>query len=120
MSYGSYKAFTVVAASGASTSSDVALGGRAWARYGVQVGTMSTGVNVAIQNSVDGGVTFYNVYHAPIQSASVATPQVIISSGVGTGGGYVPLPTYVSLQHVRFVGTGVVSGGVSYTIVCSD
>lgn len=119
MSYGPPKLVTVVIASGASTSSDVNLG-RAYSRLGVQIGTMSTGVNVQIQHSVDNGTTWKYAFHPPIASSTVGTPQFIISAGVGSGGGYVLFPNGTTLEHIRFVGTGVVSGGVSFVVVASD
>jgi hypothetical protein len=120
MAYGSIKTFSVVIASGASTSSGFALGGRPWARIGVQVGTMSTAAAIGIQNSVDGGTTYFNVFHPTVQSATVATPQLYIASGVGTNGGYCSLPPGTNLQNARFIATAVVSGGVSFNVLCSD
>ncbi len=120
MSAGVFKIATVYIASGASTSGDVALGGRPWSQIAVSIGTMSTGVNLGIQNSVNGGSTYYNVFHPTINSATVATPQLFISGAVGSGGGFAILPLGVTLNHIRFIGTGVISGGCSLTVVCSD
>lgn len=121
MSFGSIKIYgPVITASGASTSSDIALGGKPWTQVGVRVGTMSTGVNVQVQNSIDGGTTFYNVFHPAINSTTVKTNPLIISGLVGDNGGYVMLPAGTVVNHVRFVGTGVVSGGISFSVVCSD
>lgn len=109
--------FTI--ASGASTSDSQDLGAHGWKYVSVQVGTMSTAAAIAVQNSLDAGVTFYNVHHPTIQSATVATPQVFIASGVGTNGGIAQVPA-AGLNHLRFVATAVVSGGVVIKVVCSD
>lgn len=109
--------FTI--ASGASTSDNVDLGSNGWNYVQVQVGTMSTAAAIAVQNSIDGGTTFYNVFHPTIQSASVATPQVYIASGVGTNGGVCQVPL-AGLNNIRFLATAVVSGGVAIKVICSD
>ena len=121
MSWGNIKTFpTVSVASGASTSSNVPLGGRSWANYGVQVGTMSTGMQVMMQNSLDNGTSFYYVFNQPINSATVACSTFSVAAGVGTNGGYVNLPQGMMLTNTRFVLTGVVSGGCSFTIIGFD
>lgn len=109
---------TVVIASGASTSSFVDLGD-AQGNVFVRVGTMSTGSAVQLQNSDDGGTTYYYAFHPTIQSATVATPQFLISGAVGSGGGFVALP-FKNLQTIRFVTTAVVSGGVSFAVLFSQ
>lgn len=120
MSYGTIKTFpTVVVASGASTSSDVFLGGKAWSKVGVQVGTMSTGMQVMVQGTANGS-SYYYVFNRPINSATVACATFSIAAGVGTNGGFVPLPEDTPLNQLRFVLTGVVSGGVSFTVICAD
>lgn len=119
MSYGTFKVYPVVSvASGASTSSDLNLGGRAWSRVGVRIGTMSTGMQVMVQNSVNEGSSYYYVYNRPINSATVACATFSIVAIAN--GGYVTLPNDTPLAHIRFVLTGVVSGGVSFAVVCSD
>jgi hypothetical protein len=111
--------FSFTIASGAATSDAVALGATAWKYVDVQVGTMSTAAAISIQSSLDGGSTFYNVFHPTIQSATVATPQVFIASGVGTNGGICQVPG-AGLNHLRFVASAVVSGGVAIKVVCAE
>lgn len=113
------RVFSFTIASGASTSDSADLGAGAWKVVCVQVGTMSTAVNLGIQNSVDGGTTFYNVFHPTIQSATVATPQVYISQLVGANGGICQVPL-AGMNNIRFVGTAVVSGGVAIKVICSE
>lgn len=118
MSYGPIVVFPATIASGSATSSDVVLA-RGWKVINVQVGTMSTAAAISIQNSADEGSTYYNVFHNTIQSATVATPQVFIASGVGTNGGVAGVPV-VGLNRIRFVSSAVVSGGVAFKVICSD
>lgn len=112
------RVFSFTIASGASTSDSVNLGSGAWKYVSVQVGTMSTAAAIGVQNAADGS-TFYNVFHPTINSATVATPQVFIASGVGTNGGVAQIPV-AGLNHVRFLATAVVSGGVAIKVICSD
>lgn len=120
MSYGSIKRLTFTVASGASTSDGQALGGKPFTAIGVQVGTMSTATVVGIQNSLNEGTNYFNVFHQTINSATAATPAMQIATSVGAGGGFTMLPKGTVLQHLRFVLTAVVSGGVSFTVICSD
>lgn len=83
----------------------------------LEVSTMSTAAAIGLQHSSN-GTTWYNVFHPTIQSATVATPQMFIGSGVGTGGGTVVFPI-TGFKQVRFVATGVVSGGVQFRAICS-
>jgi hypothetical protein len=111
--------FSFTIASGASTSQNVDLGGGAWKIVSVQVGTMSTAAAIGVQNSVDGGTTFYNVFHPTIASSTVGTPQVFIASGVGTNGGIAQVPL-AGMNNVRFLASAVVSGGVAIKVICSE
>jgi hypothetical protein len=118
MGYGAKSVFSDTIASGASTSAGINLA-RSWNTIMVQVGTMSTAAAVGVQNSVDSGVTWYNVFHEVQNSSTVGAPQLYIPSGVGTNGGSVGLPLN-QLMQVRFVATAVVSGGVGFKIICGD
>lgn len=109
--------YTDQIASGASTSSGILFQG-AYSRMQVQIPTMSTSTNMNIQHSVDGGTTWYNIFHPTINSATSATNLFVIASGVGTGGGVVPIAD-TGYQQIRFVTGGVVAGGVIFKVVCS-
>lgn len=111
--------FSFTIASGASTSNNVDLGAKGWKVVQVQVGTMSTAAAISAQNSVDGGTTFYNVFHPTIASSTVGTPQVFIASGVGTNGGIAQIPA-AGLNNLRFIASAVVSGGVAIKVICSE
>lgn len=104
-------------ASGASTSSGINFQA-AFGQMLLEVGTMSTAAAIGIQHSADGGTTWKNVFHPTIQSATVATPQMFIASGVGTNGGTVVFPI-TGFKQVRFIATAVVSGGVQFKAICS-
>jgi hypothetical protein len=117
MSHGLVCIFGDTIASGASTSVGVDLS-RSWQSVNLQIGTMSTGVNLNVQATVASGSTYYTVYQPTINSATVATNSFVVSSGVGVGGGITPIPA--GFRYMRFVGTGVVSGGVIFKVICSD
>lgn len=119
MAYGQIRVFSDSIASGASTSGGIALGAAPFLKIAVQVSTMSTAAQLAVQNSLDAGTTYVNVFHTTIQSATVATPQMFIASGVGTSGGLVYLPNG-GLNHIRFITSDVVSGGVLFKVIASD
>lgn len=118
MSFGPLRVFSDSIASGASTSGGVDLV-KAWSKVGIQVGTMSTAVSLSIQNSADGGSTFYQVYAPTVNTATVGVFPLAITQSVGANGGYVVFDG-VALSYPRVVGTGVVSGGVSIKYVCLD
>lgn len=117
MSHGPISVFTDTIASGASTSAGLNLT-RAWKTVWLQVGTMSTGVNLNVHARVNTTADYYPIYHPAINSSTVTTNSFVVSAGVGTAGGMVPMPN--GFQHMRFVGTGVVSGGVTFKVICSD
>jgi hypothetical protein len=109
--------FTIAAAATTSNAND--LGANSWKYANVQVSTMSTAAAISVQNSVDGGTTYYNVFHPTIQSATVATPQVFIASGVGTNGGVCQIPI-AGLNNIKFIATGAASSAVTIKVVCSN
>lgn len=117
MSYGPYSVFTDTVASGASTSGGIDLK-KAWSSISLQVPTMSTAASLSIQNSVDGGSTFYQVYTPQINTSTVGVYPLSIGSGIGTNGGTVILGA--PLSYPRVVCSGVVLGGVIFKILCVD
>ena len=118
MAYGTVKVFpTATIASGASTSSGVPLGGKAWQAICVQVGTMSTGAAIKVQNRLNGG-TYYDVY-VVANSAVTQVNALIIGGASMANGGFAVLPA-VGFNDIRFITSAVVSGGVSFTVVGSD
>lgn len=121
MSHGPLSVFTgITIASGASTSGEVDLA-RSWKNVFLDVGSMSTGMNINIHaattQTADGGV-YRLVYHPTANAATVATHPFVISSVVGTNGGCVPMPN--GIRYFKVVLTGVVSGGAIFKAICSD
>lgn len=115
MAYGQNQ-IDVVIASGASTSSSVDL--RAYqSQVYVYVSTMSTQAAITVQDSPDGGTTFYNKFVFANSSTTQAN-QVVIASGVGTNGGMIKLDG--GGRYLRFLASAVVSGGVLIKVVGND
>lgn len=118
MSYGPISNYFANIASGASTSSDIVLGGRSWKNIMLRVGTMSTGVNLNIDGKAVDTDGYYQCFHPSINSSTVTNNPFVVSAGVGSGGGIVPIPNGLPIMRIR--GTGVISGGCSFTLICSD
>lgn len=108
------KPFSGAIASGASTVS-FALD-KSWSSIYADVGTMSTGAAIAIYGSSDG--TTWRALNERVNTATVQYQAVTIASATVVNGGVVPIPC--GLAHYQFRTSAVVSGGVSFTIVCSD
>lgn len=117
MSHGPIAVYTDTIASGASTSAGINIA-RAWKTVWLQVGTMSTGVNLNVHGKATSSGDYYPVYHPAINSSTVTTNSFVVAASVGTLGGMVAMPS--GFQYMRFVGTGVVSGGVTFKAICSD
>lgn len=115
MAYGQHQ-INVAIASGASTSSYADLGAHKKDVF-VYVGTMSTAAALTVQDSPDGGTTFYNKFVFANSATTQANP-VVIASGVGTGGGMIKLDG--GARCVRFIASAVVSGGVTFKVVGND
>lgn len=120
MAYGPAKVFSaVVVASGASTSSALNLA-KVYERLSVKVGSMSTAMVTQLQASVDGGTTYQDVY-TMVNSAVTQVNALRIGNSMAANGGIVPLPVgALPYSNIRFVLTGVVSGGVSFTVIAND
>lgn len=117
MSYGPLATYPATIVSGASTSSDIFLD-RSYKNLLLQVGTMSTGVNIQIEGKALSSDGYKYIFHPSINSSTVTNNQFIVSAGVGSGGGIVPIPNGLPYMRIRL--TGVVSGGVSFQVICTD
>lgn len=114
----SQEQYSVVVASGASTSSNLSFS-RIYKSYGITVGTMSTGVVVGIHVSPDGGTTFKQLMQPVNPLTSTVTNLTFqIGTNVGAGGGFINIPG--GYNTFRMVLTGVVSGGVSFNVIGYD
>lgn len=111
------KVYTTVIASGASTSSFVMMPEGGYVQN-VIVYTMSTGAQVNVFASADKGASFYQVYTGQSNTATVAAQSFCIATGVGSGGGMIPMPP--GIECVQFRTTGVVSGGVIFKVIGLD
>lgn len=104
----------VSVASGASTSS-LAQFSKIYPMYGIHVGTMSTGMVFGIQVRSDDTSTYYQVMNPQNPNTStVSSITMQIGSNVGVGGGFINVVG--GFKDMRFVLTGVVSGGASFSI----
>lgn len=117
MSYGPLSVYYATMTSGASTTSDIVLD-RSWKNVMLHVPTMSTGVALKFQAKAQISDSYYNIYHPVMNSSTVGINPFVVSAVVGDGGGVVPIPN--GLPFMRIVGTGVVSGGVNFKIICTD
>jgi hypothetical protein len=115
MSYGAVTIFSASMASGGDSAS-VNLG-KSWAKVSLQVGTMSTGVQLVQYASVD-NTSFYQVFNVVGNTATVAANTFSVVDTVGTNGGIVPLVP--GFQYMKVIGTGVVSGGVIFKFICAE
>lgn len=117
MGHGVVSVFSASIASGATTSSGINLA-RGWNNINVEVSTMSTAAVLNVFHSTDNGSTYYQVFNPQANTSTVANNALSIATGVGAGGGVVPLPS--GLKYVQFRTTAVVSGGVNFKVICSD
>lgn len=115
MAYGQVQ-FNVVIASGASTASLVDLGAYRNNLF-IYVSTMSTAAAINLQESPDGGTTFYNKFVYVASGTTQAVP-VNIASAVGANGGVVYIPG--GGRYLRLMASAVVSGGVLLKVVAND
>ncbi len=112
---GPLQVWTCGIASGASTSSALDLGTKAYSLMAVNAVTMSTGAAVTVYGSVD-ATTYYAVQER-VNTATVQYQSVVIATTTSGGWAINAAPPF---RYVRFITSAVVSGGVSFTVVCSD
>jgi hypothetical protein len=105
-------------ASGASTSSYIDLGGKSYTKLAINYVTMSTGTVVNIFGSPTASGTYLQVNSLIATTATVAyQPYQIATSVSGSGWAVVDAPPF---RYIQLVCTGVVSGGVSFTVQAFD
>lgn len=118
MSYQAPIVFNDTIVSGASTSSGVNLT-RSWEKIYVAIPSMSTSALINIQVSVDSGTTYFPLQGIVPNTSSVQANGIAIASSVGAGSGLIEIPGGSGAPYIRFVATGVVSGGVILKVLCS-
>jgi len=78
MSYGPTQVFTAGIASGASTSSNVDLGGKSFTRLAINAVTMSTGAMITIYGSDSATGTYYPVFEKVANTATSAYTSLTV------------------------------------------
>jgi hypothetical protein len=116
MSYGVTQKFEVGAASGASTSSYMDTGGRAFRHMALKYVTMSTGAMVTVYGSDASDGTYLPVRVQEPGTSTVAYNNLTVATGVSGGWGMFEAPPH---RYLQFITSAVVSGGVSYTVLCN-
>ena len=109
--------FEVGQASGASTSSLLDLGPHAFGKMALKYVTMSTGAMVTVYGSDSSAGTFLPISVKEAQTATVAYNNLTVATSVSGGWGAFEAPPH---RFIKFVTSAVVSGGVSYTVLCSE
>jgi len=114
--------FEAQTASGASTSSYIDLGYANWDEMAVRYVTMSTGAQVAVWGAdamsiaSAASATFYPISVRDVNTAAAAYNPMTVTTGLSGGNwGTLPAPPH---RFIQFITSAVVSGGVSFTVVC--
>ena len=112
--------FTVATASGASTSEAFDTGGRQITKMAVNYATMSTATIVAVwasdSHTIDSG-TFHPIKVADVNTAAAEHNALTIATA--TSGTFWTVLDDLPFRHFKLVATGVVSGGIAYTVMCN-
>lgn len=117
MSAGPVQVFYGSVASGASTSAAIDLGVKSYNKMAVYAVTMSTQTVYSIYGSPDDTVAY-----APVaeRAATASVQYQAVSFPTSTSGMWVQVNHAPPLRFVKFVMTGVVSGGVSFIVAVND
>lgn len=112
MSYGIVKVYQTSIASGGS-SAQFDLGSRGWRKVFLDVGSMSTSSGINVLGGISASGDFRQAFiKAATNVVSYLTLHISLNSGM------TELEFFT--QHMKFVTTSVVSGGVSMSVICSD
>lgn len=117
MSNGPCQVFSVGAASGASLSSVLDLGGKSYTQFAVNYATMSTGAVVTVYGSPTSTGTFKQVNVRVATTTAQYAALQIATAVSGSGWAVFEAPPF---QYLKFGTDAVVSGGVSYTVLAYD
>jgi hypothetical protein len=104
-------------ASGASTSSYIDTGGRPFNKMAIGYVTMSTGADVVVYGCDTATGTYRPVKIPDISTAAAEFNILTIASAVSGSAWAVVDAT--PFRYLHFRTTGVVSGGVSFTVLCN-
>lgn len=117
MSYGPCPVFTGSIASGATTCTSINLGGKAYSRVFVELGTMSTNSIVSVYGSSDGS-DFKPVFERVPNTTSVQWQAIQLTTAVV--GGIAPVNDLSGIAYAQFRATAVISGGCTIKVICVD
>lgn len=112
MAFGFTQQFEVGIASGASTSSTLDTGGRAFDTLAVKYEDMSTGAAVALYGANTSTATFLPISWKDQDAATYNALN--IATSVSGGWGVLPCPPH---RYIQFITSAVVSGGVSFVVL---
>ena len=84
----------------------------------LEIGTMSTAVQMMLYASLDEGASYRQMYTVQQNTSTVAANSFCVLAAIGTAGGAVAIPPGHRNLQVR--GTAVVSGGVAFKIIALD
>ena len=84
----------------------------------LEIGTMSTAVQMMLYASLDEGATYRQMYTIQQNTSTVAANSFCVLAGIGTAGGVVVVPP--GHRNLQIRGTAVVSGGVAFKIIALD
>ncbi len=115
MSFGPFQVYQCGIASGASTSNAIDLGERPMRQMAVGYVTMSTGAAVSVWGSVDNS-SFLRV-HERVGTSSVQYQELAVATTTSGAWAVTQAPPF---RYVKFTTSAVVSGGVSFTVVCQE
>lgn len=113
---GQVQKFEAGIASGASTSSFIDTGGRAFRTMALRYVTMSTGAMVTVYGCDTSAGTYLPVKVKEAQTSTVAFNNLTIATSVSGGWGVIDAPPH---RYMQFITSAVVSGGVSFTVLCN-
>lgn len=117
MTYGPIQVFTCGIASGASTSSQVDLGGKSFNRLAVNAVTMSTAAQLAVWGCDTLTGTFYPILERVQNTATSGYNTFVVPTGTSGAWAVFQSPPF---RYIEFIASAVVSGGVSITVIGSD
>jgi hypothetical protein len=116
MGYSNVK-FEAGIASGASTSSYIDTGGRAFNKMAVGYVTMSTAAEVTVYGCDTATGTYRAIKVADVNTAAAEFNVLTIGSAVS--GSYWAIIDATPFRYMHFRTSAVVSGGVSFTVLCN-
>lgn len=107
-------AFSVTMASGGTLSSEIDLA-NGWSKAHLVIPTMASNSEIRLKASSESGGTFRQVYHPPVNSATVAVNMFKIASGVTNATVEIP----AGLRYLKVETTATIDSGLTFKVICS-